>query len=305
MGSTGSALSERVKSLSEADLGKTSKEDDELALIADELYMPNFIQNLKDISGYEIPILKPRQPTVEDSKTEEVKFAFVHQHETRVFDKHEDLRNSLQAELFLMLSKEEDPDFKELCSILQAICRVQEALIRQKEREKRRVQKSSQIHDDKKKKKPKELPAIARAGLNFCISTMLDLIEIVGSGNRLIYAKVMKSATRVLSELPPLSLNIEDNSVLENLDYVKEFLENVLKGNCAGTNTEDSLIALAPLFGLALAKGNLSSALSVASKLLFIQESDGFKNACSLILPLVKNLAELEGSSFGRRIIMN
>lgn len=305
MGSTGSALCDRVKGLSEAELSKTSKDDDELALITDELYLPNFIKGLKDISNYEIPILKPRQASTEDSKTEEVKFAFVHQQESRVFDKHEDLRNSLQTELFLMLSKEEDPDFKELCSILQAICRVQEALTRQEEREKRRVQKSSQSHDEKKKKKPKELPAIARAGMNFCISTMLDLIEIVGSGNRLIYGKVMKSATRVLSELPPLSLNVEDPTVLENLDYVKLFLENVLKGECPGTTTEDSLIALAPLFGLALAKGNLSSALSVAEKLLMIQDSTVFKNACSLILPLVNNLAELEGSSFGRRILMN
>lgn len=305
MGSTGSALCERVKSLNEAELSKTSKEDDELALITDELYLPNFIQSLKDISSYEIPILKPRPATLEDSKTEEVKFAFVHQQESRMFDKHEDLRNSLQTELFLMLSKEEDPDFKELCLMLQAICRVQEALIRQKEREQRRVQKSSQSHDEKKKKKPKELPAIARAGMNFCISTMLDLIEIVGSGNRLIYGKVMKSATRVLSDLAPLSLNIEDPTVLENLDYLKEFLENVLKGNCLGTNTEDSLIALAPLFGLALAKGNLSSALSVAEKLLMIQPSPMFDNACSLIIPLFKNLSEIEGSSFGRRTLMN
>ena len=114
MGSTGSALCERVKGLSEAELAKTSKEDDELALITDELYSPGFIKNLKDISGYEIPILKLRLPTAEDSKIEEVKFAFVHQQESRLFDKHEDLRNSLQAELFSMLSKEEDPDFKEL-----------------------------------------------------------------------------------------------------------------------------------------------------------------------------------------------
>ena len=305
MGSTGSTLYERVKGLSEAELSKTSKEDDELALISDEIYSTNFIKNLKDISGYEISILKPRLAAAEDSKTEEVKFAFVHQQESRLFDKHEDLRNSLQTELFSMLSKEEDPDFKELCSMLQAICRVQEALIRQEERERRRVQKSSQSHDEKKKKKPKELPAIAKAGMNFCISTMLDLIEIVGSGNRLIYGKVMKSATRVLSGLPPLSLNVEDPTVLENLDCLRDFLENVLKGNCPGSTTEDSLIALAPLLGLALAKGNLSSALSVAEKLLTIQECPVFTDACSLILPLLKNLSEFEGSSFGRRTLMN
>jgi hypothetical protein len=305
MGSTGSALCDRVKSLSEAELSKTSKEDDELALITDELYKPNFVKSLKDLSGYEIPIIKPRAGSGEDGKTEEVKFAFVHHQESRKFDKHEDLRNALQSELYQTLSKEEDPDFKDLCLTLQGICRVQEALIRQEERERRRVQKSSQSQDEKKKKKPKELPPIAKAGMNFCISTMLDLIEIVGLGNRLIYEKVLKSATRVLSDLPPLSLNVEDPSVLENLEYVKEFLERILKGECLGSTSDETLISLAPLFGLALAKGNLSSALSVALKLLFIENSEVFSRACCMILPLVKNLSELEGSTFGRRIQMN
>ena len=305
MGNQGSSLCDRVKGLSEAELSKTSKEDDELALITDDLFKPNFVKSLKDLSGYEIPIIKPRAGSSEDGKTEEVKFAFVHHQDSRKFDKHEDLRNALQSELYQTLSKEEDPDFKDLCLTLQSMCRVQEALIRQEERERRRVQKSSQSQDEKKKKKPKELPPIAKAGMNFCISTMLDLIEIVGLGNRLIYEKVLKSATRVLSDLPPLSLNVEDPSVLENLEYFKEFLERILKGECLGSTSDETLISLAPLFGLALAKGNLSSALSVTSKLLFIDNSEVFTRACSMILPLVKNLSELEGSTFGRRIQMN
>ena len=52
-----------------AEPSKTSKEDDELALITDELFTPN----LKDISRYEIPILIPSP-----SPTEVVEFVFIH-----------------------------------------------------------------------------------------------------------------------------------------------------------------------------------------------------------------------------------
>lgn len=305
MGNTGSALCERVKGLSESDLSKTSREDDEVALIIDELYQPNYLSSLKDLSNYEIPVLKPRQASSADTKIEEVKFAFVHNQENRVFDKHEDLRSALQSEIFSLLNKEDDPDFKDICSRLQALCRVQEGLIRQEERERRRLMKSSQSSEEKQKKKKKELPVPAQIGLQFGVETLINLVRVVGINNHEIFGLVMNSITGILIQLTPLSLNVDDTGILKGLDTVKSFLESVLKGTATGCTETDSVFALAPLFGMALAKGDLSSALAVAQKFLELDFSPAFSQACSMMMPLIKGLSDLEGSGIGRKTTMN
>ena len=303
MGNTGSTQLERIQGLSASRLSKTSREDDEIALKTEELFQPEYLKNLKDLSTYEIPFIPERKAPSEDQGLEEVKFGLTHNSDNKLQERHKQLRKTLQCQIFDLLFSEEDPDLQDLQVKLQTLSRIQDALIRQEERERRRLQKSSQSSQEKSKKKKKELPLPAQIGLQFGLETLLLLVREVGSDRPRIFSSVINLATSVLTQLPPLSLNLEEPTILKGLDSIKNFLESLLNGETYGCSEADSVTALVPLFGLALAKGDLSSALAVAKKFLDLKDTEALPGI--MILPLLKNLAELEGSGVGRKVSLN
>jgi hypothetical protein len=64
-----------------------------------------------------------------------------------------------------------------------------------------------------------------------------------------------------------------------------------------GVNESDQISALTPLLGLALAKGNLTSALSIAQRFLTLPNTTEFQRAMGQLKPMLKQLSQIKGPS--------
>jgi hypothetical protein len=97
---------------------------------------------------------------------------------------------------------------------------IHEALVRQDERERRRNElgKNPESESKKKVKKKKELPMTAKVSIRFGLSTLLNLIEMAGINTPQIYALVINSASKILADLPPMSLDVDDPDIISAIE---------------------------------------------------------------------------------------
>lgn len=302
MGSSGSALREQVTGLIESELRKFSKEDDEIALLNEQLFDPNFLSSLKNLEQYDVPT-SACQESPGTNNEEEIKFAFTQQNQARLQEKYQDLKSALSGQIRQYLNKIQDPQSRDHILKLQTICRVHHALLRQEERERRRVESHSQPHEEKQKKK-KELPIAARMGLRFGIETLLNLVKVVGGTQPLIYKLVVSTASNLLSELPPLSLVNEEPTIEKGLESVSKFFQEVLNLEVPGVSDSDQLSTLSPLLGLALVRGDLSAALAVVSKIQDIEPSHEFTDTFRMMKSIIESLVCI-APTLNKRIHMN
>ena len=175
-------------------------------------------------------------------------------------------------------------------------------MVRQDEREKRRIKSLSKEEDKKsKQKKKKELPVYLKVSIKFIIGSLLRMFKSTGKNDPELYRELLDLATEILSELPPLSLEIEDESIEAGIEQVGHFFGQVLKGEIPGVSESDQIAALSPLLGLALAKGNLTSALSLSSRFLTLPNSEEFQTTVEKLKPMLKKLKliEIPGNATG------
>ena len=305
MGNTASSEQSSVKSLSDAELTRLAKTDDECAILDDQLFDPSVLAVLDSLDSYQVAGARPRQESTGSVKLSEIAAAFVQGSPVRLADKFQDLKSALLQELRTIRAEEEDDFSKDLKLRRQAICRLHDALVRQDEREARRIAAVKKPEASKSAKPKKSLPVFAKVGIEFGLGALLDLIRVVGRTNPELYRMIVTRATAVLADLPPMCLNTEDSTILKAVEDVSAYFEEVLRDPKAGVSEEDQLCTLSPLLALALAKGNLTSALSVALKFFTMASSPSFLASLTMIAPILNSFGQLKGASLSSRINFN
>lgn len=215
------------------------------------------------------------------------------------------LKSEIQKEIRYVLGQEEDSLNKGMEQRMQAVCVIHESLVRQDERERRRIEKGSGEEAKKKKsKKGKELPLTAKVTIKFGVKTILSLVKMVGIQQPEIFQEVISIASEILGELPPMCLDVEDPDIMAGIEMIAALFEQILSGDIKVPEAQQ-LATLSPLLGLALAKGNLTSALSVASKFFTMSNSESFQQMSAQLTPMLKNLSQIVGVRGASRIWMN
>jgi hypothetical protein len=302
MGLTASVFGEGNREFSESELKLTQKDDESLLTGQVGLSDSKFLISLKGLEKYKVPGgALDQKPSGKVSIAEQAAL-LVQKPSDRVLEKHHELLNSLQSEVRGLKSKEVDVAQQDLTRKLQGLCFLFDAILRSEAREANRLK----ARDKKAAPKPKgkELPPIAQVGLRFGIETLLCLVSRVGESNAMIYRDVIRIATGVLSQLPPMSLQVEDSSLAQCIDSVSSFFEHILNGEVPVLNEQDQMSVLSPLLGLALAKGNMSAALSVATKFLSLAHPQNFEVTAQLMQETLSSLATMEGK-VGTRMAFN
>lgn len=77
------------------------------------------------------------------------------------------------------------------------------------------------------------------------------------------------------------------------IEAVGNFFQKILAGENHGVSESDKIATLSPLLGMALAKGNLPAALSVADKFLRMPNTELFQATAGSMKPMLKNLASI------------
>jgi hypothetical protein len=291
MGASASQIVERVKALSDDQLSKFIKDDQELVNLRDQIYDPGFLPFIKDLDKYEIQgsgNIKPPAPgKTDDSETS----LYLSISSPSTFsDKHQELRNALQLDILAM--RGQDPNSEEVLKRLQALYRIHEALLREEERKKRRGQV-----ENKEEKKKDTLPVAAKVAIRFGVMSLLSLIRSVGPVNPSIYRTIVGQAADILSVLPPNSLQSADPTITEALDSIANFFGQILNGEIKGLGEDEQMGSLSPLLGLAITTGSLGSVLSISQRFLTLEASSDFHVTLRSMLPLINQLHSMAPST--------
>ena len=120
MGASASQIVERVKALSDDQLSKYIKDDQELVNLWDQIYDPGFLPFIKDLDKYEIQgsgvVKPPAEGKTDDCETS----LYLSISSPSTFsDKHQELRNALQLDILAM--RGQDPNSDEVLKRLQAL----------------------------------------------------------------------------------------------------------------------------------------------------------------------------------------
>jgi len=291
MGVSASVFGEGNREFSENELKSTQKNDEALLSGQANLNDSEFLISLKGLDKYTVPGGVSQQKASGKVKLRE-QASVLTQRTDSFYEKHQELLDALQTDIRFLRSREKDLAQLEITRKLQSLCLLYDAVLRTESREDKRLK--SQDNKEKPKKRGKQLPPIAQIGLRFGIESLLSLINRVGDGNPGVYKDIMRISTSVLSQLPPMSLQVDDPALAQCIDSVSTFFERILNGEVSMLTERDQMSVLSPLLGIALAKGNLSAALSVASKFLGLPPQDHFEETASLMLETLHNLGKLE-----------
>jgi hypothetical protein len=284
MGTSASKIVERVRSLTDDQLRKFLKDDQELLGVQDQIYDPGYLTFIPDLDKYEVPgaeSIKPPPPG--KSEEQETAMYLSMKSASRLAEKHQDVKNSLQLDILGM--RGQDPTTDEILKRLQALCRIHEALLREEERKRRRSQEEA-----KEDKKVDSLPTTAKVAIRFGVSSILSLIRAVGIANPLVYNEIITGTAEILSSLPPNSLQDADPTIAEAIDMVANFFGQILNGDINELTEEQQMSSLSPLLGLGITTGSLSSILSIAQRFLTLSHSSDFQKTLKLMKPLISQL---------------
>lgn len=111
---------------------------------------------------------------------------------------------------------------------------------------------------------------MAEAAIKFGITSLLSIARRMGRADPELLKELMADASDILSTLPALSLSTSEVSLNYAIDKITEFFGAILNNKISGLSQEDQLLALQPLFGLSIATGSLSAALSVSLRFLTV-----------------------------------
>jgi hypothetical protein len=301
MGVSASVLGEGNREFLETELKSTQKDDEALLSGLGNLNDSEFLISLKGLDKYNVPGGVSHQKASGKVRLRE-QAAVLTQRTESLHEKHQELLDALQTDIRFLRSRESDLGQLEITRKLQSICLVYDAVLRTEAREVKRLK--AQEHRDKPKRKGKHLPPIAQVGLRFGIESLLCLISRVGDTNPLVYKDIMRISTSVLSSLPPMSLQVDDPAMAQCIDSVSSFFERILNGEVSVLTERDQMSVLSPLLGLALAKGNLSAALSVASKFMSLPPQVHFEETAVMMLETLHSLGRLETVTKSK-VVMN
>lgn len=129
------------------------------------------------------------------------------------------------------------------------------------------------------------------------------MFQSAGGRDPLLYNNLMDLATNILGQLDPLSLVVDDETVSRSIEDVGAFFGQILAGQIKGVTEKDQIAALSPILGLALAKGNLTSALSISQRFLTLKNSNDFQTAVAKLKPMLKQLSQILGPGASRMFV--
>ena len=304
MGNSSSSDATSVQELSDKELASKIKQDDEYALLINEIWDSQYVRGMKDLHGHQVPRIRGEQSSPGDVKMAELVAATLHTDAIKRTEKLDALKSEIAKNIGHALSQEKDATAEVMATRMQAICVIHEALVRQDERERRRASEGYKEEEVKgaKDKKKVELPESAKMGIEFGVKTMMLLIKAAGTSNDQIYTQVMAVAAEVLGNLRPMSLAEEQPAILTSIEYVKSFFNQILNRELGDRGKDEIKTAMIPLIGMSLAQGELSSVLKTSKYLMNMAAGDESWDKIFIIFkPILLQLQQFSGIAAGRR----
>ena len=267
MGNSTSDIISRVSGMSIEELEKQMKQDLELLQDQSIVFSPK-LASRTDLSKYNVPGGESANLKYERIPTDDEQSLLCSQEfPESAREKHEQVVKNLMTDI----SKSIDIDIAsaEITKRLQAFCRVFEAILRVDEHKNKKSK-----NDNKFKDSQGSLPSSAKAAIKFGLSTLLNLIECVAAVNPSLYEFILLDANQILSEMPPLSMQTTDSTLMQSFNDLATFFDSVICGKISALSSESALNSFTPFFKLAISSGSLVSFLGISSRFLSLKASE-------------------------------
>ena len=288
MGNSTSEIVSRVSGMSIEQLEKQLKQDLELLNDPGMVFSSTKLALRGDLSGYSVsssPVkpLKSEPVPTDDEESLVCSQDFLE----AARDRHSQVLSNLMSDI----SKNTELDIAstEITKRLQAFCRVFEAVLRFDQLKQLQAKESKNARESKG-----SLPASAKAAIRFGLSTLLNLIHCVATLNPALYEMVLVDADSILAEMPPLSMQTSDPTLLQSFTEISDFFDGVISGKIPEISRDVAAKSFIPFFRLAESTGSLVSFLTIALRLLTIGKSENL--LATSMLPSLRDFQKLQAS---------
>ena len=112
MGNSNSSDSAQVQELSDAELTKFIKQDDEYALLINEIWDSHYVRGMKDLAAHDVPRIRGEQKSPGDVKMAELVAATLHTDAIKRTEKLDELKSEIAKNIGHALSQEPDANSK-------------------------------------------------------------------------------------------------------------------------------------------------------------------------------------------------
>jgi hypothetical protein len=273
---------------------KRTREQDELCLsLLQQQFPPEEVVKVSQLDQYQVLGASTQVKKAAKPEKEELGFLCLQETPEKLGEKYKEVRVALERELRYLGTKELSADKRLKNSCLQILCRVFDALLREVERDRRSAEEARGEEKVKEKAVKEKLPPLAKAGLAFGVGLLMQLVQAVGVEKPEVVVGAIDLAASVIVDLKPMSLLSSEPAVDRSISAITTFFERLLSGAYPGLSKATELKAITVMLGLALAKGNMTSALSLVMKFMEMKEGEEWREALSALGPMLANLQGL------------
>lgn len=290
MGNTACLSEGEVKAMSSAELAKTQEEDEFCLALLQQRLPTNSLGRIPALDRYQGLGFRPSSP----SRPELQELALIClQHKGKgLFTKQTDVHSALMSEIkYLAGTESTAEDLFNKARVL-VLCRVYDALHREKEREFRRFNRPQTLREVRKS--GKELPPLGRLGVSFGIGMLVALVETVGDEKPELIRRVVDVAAELVPEMKPMSLCSPGDSVTKSLKSITSLFSRILSGHFPSLSPACLLKSLSISLALALATANLPAVISATHTLIRLPRSTDWAEA---LVPLLRELSQVSTKS--------
>ena len=299
MGNSACLSVAQVASISDPELKRTREQDELCISLLQQQFPPAEVVKVSQLDQYQVLGASTLVKKTAKPEKEELAFLCLQDNPEKLGEKYKDVRAALERELLFLSAKELSAEKRLKNSRLQILCRVFDALLREVERDRRSSEAVKSEEKVKEKSIKEKLPPLAKTGLAFGVGLLMQIVQVLGSEKPEIVVGAIDLAASVISDLKPMSLLTSEPAVDRSISAISEFFERILAGFYKGLSKTTELKAITVMLGLALAKGNITSALSLVLKFMEMKETSEWREALPALGPMLSNLQALGAKGKG------
>jgi len=299
MGNSACLSVTQAAAISDPELKRTREQDELCLSLLQQQFPPAEVVKVSQLDQYQVLGAATQVKKSAKPEKEELGFLCLQETQEKLGEKYKEVRTALERELRYLGTKELSADKRLKNSRLQILCRVFDALLREVERDRRSVEEARAEEKVKEKTTKEKLPPLAKAGLAFGVGLLMKLVQAVGVDKPEVVVGAIDLAASVIADLKPMSLLTSEPAVDRSIASITSFFERLLSGFYPGLSKTAELKAITVMLGLALAKGNMTSALSLVMKFMEMKEGEEWREALPTLGPMLANLQGLGAKSKG------
>ena len=299
MGNSACLSVTQAAAISDPELKRTREQDELCLSLLQQQFPPAEVVKVSQLDQYQVLGAATQVKKSAKPEKEELGFLCLQETQEKLGEKYKEVRTALERELRYLGTKELSADKRLKNSRLQILCRVFDALLREVERDRRSAEEAKAEEKAKEKTTKEKLPPLAKAGLAFGVGLLMQLVQAVGVDKPEVVVGAIDLAASVIADLKPMSLLTSEPAVDRSIASITSFFERLLSGFYPGLSKTAELKAITVMLGLALAKGNMTSALSLVMKFMEMKEGEEWREALPALGPMLANLQGLGAKSKG------